>query len=95
MQALEEVTAQNRKGISSCYIGSVLFQASAFKDILAPLESICYLGPHAWYIKENEIKQGILMMLRISIFFVSYHYSPVQNIITLRDLQKVFSYVEH
>ena len=29
-----------------------------FKDILAPLESICYLGPHAWYIKENETKQA-------------------------------------
>ena len=27
-----------------------------FKDISAPLESICYLGPHVWYIKENEIK---------------------------------------
>ena len=21
-------------------------------------KSICYLGPHAWYIKENEIKQA-------------------------------------
>ena len=29
-----------------------------FKDILAPIESICYLEPHAWYIKENEIKQA-------------------------------------
>ena len=29
-----------------------------FKDISAPLESICYLGPYAWYIKENEIKQA-------------------------------------
>ena len=28
-----------------------------FKDISAPLELICYLGPHTWYIKENEIKQ--------------------------------------
>ena len=28
-----------------------------FKNVLAPLESIFYLGPHAWYIKENEIKQ--------------------------------------
>ena len=28
------------------------------KDVSAPLESICYLGPHAWYIKENEIKQA-------------------------------------
>ena len=27
-----------------------------FKDISAPLESICYLRPHAWYIKENEMK---------------------------------------
>ena len=27
-----------------------------FKDISAPLESIGYLGPHAWYIKKNEIK---------------------------------------
>ena len=25
-----------------------------FKDTSALLESICYLGPHAWYIKENE-----------------------------------------
>ena len=29
-----------------------------FKDISAPLESVCYLGSHAWYIKENEIKQA-------------------------------------
>ena len=29
-----------------------------FKDVSAPLESICYLGAHAWYIKENEIKQA-------------------------------------
>ena len=29
-----------------------------FKDISAPLESICYLGPHAWYIKEKKIKQA-------------------------------------
>ena len=29
-----------------------------FKDIPAPKESICYLGLHAWYIKENEIKQA-------------------------------------
>ena len=29
-----------------------------FKDVLASLESICNLGPHAWYIKENEIKQA-------------------------------------
>ena len=28
-----------------------------FKDVSA-LESICYLGPRAWYIKENEIKQA-------------------------------------
>ena len=29
-----------------------------YKDVSAPLESICYLGPQAWYIKENEIKQA-------------------------------------
>ena len=29
-----------------------------FKDASAPLESNRYLGPHAWYIKENEIKQA-------------------------------------
>ena len=29
-----------------------------FNDISAPLESICCLGPHALYIKENEIKQA-------------------------------------
>ena len=28
------------------------------KDVSAPLESICYSEPHAWYIKENEIKQA-------------------------------------
>ena len=28
------------------------------KDVSAPLESICYSGPHAWYIKENKIKQA-------------------------------------
>ena len=28
------------------------------KDVSVPLQSICYLGPHAWYIKENEIKQA-------------------------------------
>ena len=33
-----------------------------FKDVSAPLESICYLGPHAWYIKENEIKQACRSM---------------------------------
>ena len=31
-----------------------------FKDIPAPLESVCYLGPHVWYIIENEIKQARL-----------------------------------
>ena len=29
-----------------------------FKDVSVPLESICYLGPQAWYIKENEMKQA-------------------------------------
>ena len=29
-----------------------------FEGVSAPLESICYLGPYAWYIKENEIKQA-------------------------------------
>ena len=29
-----------------------------FKDVSAPLESIYYLGPHAWYTKDNEIKQS-------------------------------------
>ena len=29
-----------------------------YKDVSAPLESICYLGPHVWYIKENKIKQA-------------------------------------
>ena len=29
-----------------------------FKDFSAPLESVYYLGSHAWYIKENEIKQA-------------------------------------
>ena len=28
-----------------------------FEDVSAPLESICYLGPHAWYFKENETKK--------------------------------------
>ena len=27
------------------------------KDVSASLESVCYLGPHAWYIKENEISK--------------------------------------
>ena len=31
-----------------------------FKDVSAPLESICYLGHHTWYIKEIEIKQARL-----------------------------------
>ena len=31
------------------------FADVCFKDVSAPLESTCYLGPHAWYIKENEI----------------------------------------
>ena len=34
------------------------FAGVYFKDTSAQLESICYLGPHAWYIKENEIKQA-------------------------------------
>ena len=29
-----------------------------FKDVSAPLESICYLGLSAWDIQENEIKQA-------------------------------------
>ena len=29
-----------------------------YKDISTTLESICYLGPHTWYIKDNEIKQA-------------------------------------
>ena len=29
-----------------------------FKDVSAPLESVCYLGRHVWYIKENETKQA-------------------------------------
>ena len=29
-----------------------------FKDISAPIESVCYLEPHVCYIKENEIKQA-------------------------------------
>ena len=29
-----------------------------FKDVSAPLESICHLGPHALYIKEIELKQA-------------------------------------
>ena len=29
-----------------------------FKNVSAPLESLCYLGSHAWYIKENEIKEA-------------------------------------
>ena len=33
------------------------FAGVYFKDVSAPLESIYYLGPHAWYIEENEIKQ--------------------------------------
>ena len=32
------------------------FAYVCFMDISAPLESICYLGNHVWYIKENEIK---------------------------------------
>ena len=32
-----------------------------FKDVSAPLESFCYLGPHAWHIKENAIKQSSKM----------------------------------
>ena len=34
------------------------FADGYFKDVSAPLGSICYSGPHAWYIKENEIKQA-------------------------------------
>ena len=29
-----------------------------FDDVSPPLESVCYSGPHAWYIKENVIKQA-------------------------------------
>ena len=28
------------------------------KDVSPPPESICYLGPHMWYVKESEIKQA-------------------------------------
>ena len=34
------------------------FAYVSFKDVSAPLGSVCYLGSHAWYIKENDIKQG-------------------------------------
>ena len=30
-----------------------------FKDVSAPREAICYLGPHARYIKEIEMKQAM------------------------------------
>ena len=30
-----------------------------FKNVSAPLASICYLGPYAWYIKEKQDKQEI------------------------------------
>ena len=29
-----------------------------FKNVSALLESVCYLGSHAWYINENEIKEA-------------------------------------
>ena len=29
-----------------------------FKNVSAPLVSVCYLRSHAWYIKENEIKDA-------------------------------------
>ena len=29
-----------------------------FKDVSEPLQSTCCLGPHAWYIRGNEIKQA-------------------------------------
>ena len=32
-----------------------------FKDVSAPLESICYLGPHAWYM---DLMRGILKKAR-------------------------------
>ena len=35
-----------------------IFAYVYFKYVSTPLESICYLGSHAWFIKENEIKQA-------------------------------------
>ena len=40
------------------YATGFTFADVYFKDVSAPLVPICYLGPHAWYIKENEIKQA-------------------------------------
>ena len=31
------------------------FEYVYFEDVSAPLESICYLGPHAWYIKDEKV----------------------------------------
>ena len=44
-------------GVLPYAIGST-FAGVYFKDVSAPLESICYLGPRACYIKETEIKQA-------------------------------------
>ena len=34
------------------------FAYAYYKDVSAPLESVCYLVPHAWFIKENETKRA-------------------------------------
>ena len=43
---------------TTVYATGFTFAYMYFKDISAPLESICYLGPLAWYIKEKKIKQA-------------------------------------
>ena len=43
---------------TTVYATGFTFADVYFKDVSAPLQSICYLGPHVWYIKEKEIKQA-------------------------------------
>ena len=72
LYCLADVIFYRRLTVFQCYLSAIMhelknslfmqlvstFADVYFKDVSAPLESICYLGPHARYIKENEIKQA-------------------------------------
>ena len=51
--------------VFQCYLSAIMHELNkfmqlvstfadvCFKDVSPPLESVCYLGSHAWYIKEK------------------------------------------
>ena len=65
LHCLADVIFYRSLTVFQCYLLAIMHELNNslctyvyFKDVSAPLESIFYLGPHAWDIKENEIKQA-------------------------------------